>query len=177
MNSKRPTLHDPTTLQVPLAVAVETLRHAGEADPFCIPWEALKPLGLRDRRMRPRLKQSRPNCGKVLLHAKLQSQCFRENHGVSLCCFKIGVTANPCIRYVDYLQRSFTAMWIIHEADDVGLVHMLEAALISHFQHLPGCKNEADSGCEGALNHHSARGPPYYVYITGGRADQGKWVG
>ena len=39
--SSNKTLHDPTTLQVPLAVAVETLRHAGEADPFCIPWEAL----------------------------------------------------------------------------------------------------------------------------------------
>ena len=68
-------------------------------------------------------------------------------------------------------------MWIIHEADDVGLVHMLEAALVSHFQHLAGCKNEPDSGGEGALNHHAVRGPPYYVYITGGRADQGKWVG
>ena len=68
-------------------------------------------------------------------------------------------------------------MWIIHKSDHVELVHMLEAALISENQLILGCRNAANSGGEGALNRPNAGGPPYFVYVTGGRADQGRRVG
>ena len=53
---------------------------------------------------------------------------------------------------------------------------MLEAALISHFEHCVGCRNTTGSGGEGALNRTTTCGP-YYTYITGGRADQHRRVG
>ena len=69
-------------------------------------------------------------------------------------------------------------MWILCVHDNIGLIHMLEAALIAEHQHIKGCRNAANSGGEGALNRTSNQeGPPYYVYITGGRADQMKRVG
>ena len=54
---------------------------------------------------------------------------------------------------------------------------MLEAALISEFHHVRGCKNAPNTGGEGALNRKDSGGPPFYVYVVGGRADQAKWVG
>ena len=57
------------------------------------------------------------------------------------------------------------------------MIHMLEAALISEFHMASGCKNAANSGGEGGLNRKHHLGPPYFVYVTGGRGDQAKWVG
>lgn len=68
-------------------------------------------------------------------------------------------------------------MWVIFQGDDLGMIHMLEAALISEFHMASGCKNAANSGGEGGLNRKHHLGPPYFVYVTGGRADQAKWVG
>ena len=96
--------------------------------------------------------------------------------GLEVCVFKIGVTANPVCRYLDYLSRNYDAMWVLHESNDVQETHMLEAALISHFQACLGCRNKADSGGEGASNKASAMGP-YYTYVTGGRADKNKRLG
>ena len=39
-----------------------------------------------------------------------------------------------------------------------------------------GCKNAANSGGEGALNRKDME-PPFFLYVTGGAADQGRWVG
>ena len=68
-------------------------------------------------------------------------------------------------------------MWVVYSGSDLGMVHMLEAALILHYQEAPGCRNAAHSGGEGGLNRKFHLGPPYFVYVTGGRADQFKRVG
>ena len=73
-------------------------------------------------------------------------------------------------------SRNYDAMWVVHESSDVQETHMLEAALISHFQSCLGCRNNPDSGGEGALNRSGAEGP-YYTYVTGGRADKNKRLG
>ena len=55
---------------------------------------------------------------------------------------------------------------------------MLEASLIAKFQDEPGCKNQKNSGGEGALTNTSKpKKPPFFVYVVGGRADQPRWVG
>ena len=97
--------------------------------------------------------------------------------GITICIFKIGVTACPAERFMDYLSKNFSCMWIIFQGEDLGMIHMLEAALISEFNMASGCKNAANSGGEGGLNRKHHLGPPYFVYVTGGRADQAKWVG
>ena len=61
--------------------------------------------------------------------------------------------------------------------NDLGLVNMLEAALISEFSQCTGCRNMANTGGEGGLNRQVRPHPPYFVYVTGGRADQPKRVG
>ena len=124
-----------------------------------------------------RLPLRRPTCGKILAHCKDQIRLFRKFLGGSLCIFKIGVTTDPGERFEDYLRKSFTNMWVIHTSDDLNLIHMLEAALVSEFHMLRGCRNAPDTGGEGGLNRKNHNGPPYFTYVTGGRADQLKRVG
>lgn len=119
----------------------------------------------------------RATCGKILAHAKQQVILFRQQIGTSLCVFKIGVTSSPAQRFQEYWEKNFTMMWIVFMSEDLGLVHMLEAALISEFHHLSGCRNAANTGGEGALTRTSRPDPPFFVYVTGGRADQLKRVG
>ena len=96
--------------------------------------------------------------------------------GIDLCVFKIGVTSHPVIRYVDYVKKNFTAMWVIFMGTCIKEVHMLEAALIASFRDATGCQNAPGSGGEGSLNR-SKFSPPYFAYVSGGRADQHKRVG
>ncbi len=141
-----------------------------------IPWELLKTCSLHNRT--PRVVVPQPTCGKALLYAKQQIIAFREQMGSSVCIFKIGVTAEPGQRFISYLNKNYSSMWVIFSGDDVGVVHMLEAALISEFGHLVGCRNSPNTGGEGALNRKQPPPqPPFYVYIVGGRADQFKCVG
>ena len=147
---------------------------AAEINPSRIPWSLLRSFGLVNRQMP--LQPRSPSSGRILAHAHQQVTSFREHLGVSLCVFKVGVTASPVPRYVSYRGKNFTAMWIIFASDSVKEVHMLEAALISLFHSSTGCQNMAGSGGEGALNKPGAT-PPFYVYVTGGRADQNKRVG
>lgn len=139
-----------------------------------VAWEQLKHCYIHNR-----TPKFAPNAiaGKILLHCKRQVDGFRERIGISVCVFKIGVTACIPQRFLDYLCKNFSEMWIIYSGSDLGLVHMLEAALISEFHQIRGCRNAANSGGEGGLNRRSHSGPPYFVYVTGGRADQFKRVG
>ena len=139
------------------------------------PWEQLKACGIQNHT--PTFSLQNAIAGKVLLHAKRQIDAFREHMGVSLCVFKIGVTSNPAERFLSYSVKHFAAMWVVYSGSDLGMVHMLEAALILHYQEAPGCRNAAHSGGEGGLNRKFHLGPPYFVYVTGGRADQFKRVG
>ena len=67
-------------------------------------------------------------------------------------------------------------MWVLAVSQSVDQIHMLEAACISEFSKHVGCKNAANSGGEGALNRKDVV-PPFFLYVTGGAADQGRWVG
>lgn len=118
-----------------------------------------------------------PTCGKILAHAVRQVHGFRERMGLQVCVFKIGVTAAPQQRFEQCLAVNFSCMWIVHESDDLGVVHMLEAALVAQFHHCTGCRNVEGTGGEGGLNRRKHLGPPFFVYVTGGRADQFKRVG
>ena len=91
--------------------------------------------------------------------------------------FKIGVTACPLQRFRGYVSLGFSHLWILFRSNDLSLIHMLEAALISEFNQCPGCRNSPGTGGEGALNRTNPAEPPYFVYITGGRADQQRRVG
>ena len=68
-------------------------------------------------------------------------------------------------------------MWLISVSHSIDLVQMLEAALVSEFSKQVGCQNQSGSGGEGALNRENPPFPPYFVYITGARADQNRRVG
>lgn len=131
--------------------------------------------GLVDRTMRK--KKTPPTCGKILEFCKCQVSNFREKIGIRICVFKLGVTADPITRYKFYEDLGFTTMWLIAELDSVDLVHMLEAALISEFCMHVGCRNKKGTGGEGALNRKPCAPPPYYMYITGSRADNPKLKG
>ena len=92
------------------------------------PWEQLKACGIQNHTQTFSLQNA--IAGKVLLHAKRQIDAFREHMGVSLCVFKIGVTSNPAERFLSYSVKHFAAMWVVYSGSDLGMVHMLEAALI-----------------------------------------------
>ena len=118
-----------------------------------------------------------PTCGRLLAHCKEKVTAFREHQGIRLCVFKICVTADPVSRFQLYSDQGFTSMWLLATSDSVDLIHMLEAALISEFCKHVGCRNREGTGGEGALNRKATINPPYYVYVTGGRADQPRRVG
>ena len=138
-------------------------------------WETLERFNITNRTLK--VQQLKPTCGKILAHCKMQVAAFRKSLGQELCIFKIGVTADPLVRFQDYMAKAYTNMWIVFMSDDLLLIHMLEAALISEFSMVSGCRNAPGTGGEGGLNRKKHLGPPYYTYVTGGRADQFKWVG
>ena len=75
------------------------------------------------------------------------------------------------------MEKNYNLMWVIAVSNSIHRINMLEAAVISEFQKHVGCKNEPDTGGEGALNRKNRAQPPYYLYVTAGKADQAKWVG
>lgn len=138
-------------------------------------WQGVRRYGLRNMCV-SQSGGSNPSCGKILAHARGRITAFREAMGIRVCVFKIGVTSNPVQRYISYLKLHFTDMWVLTMSSSVDLIHMLEAACISHFSSHVGCRNRAESGGEGALNRRDAM-PPFFLYVTGGRADQPRNVG
>ena len=116
-------------------------------------------------------------CGKLLGHCKQKVIGLRESIGIRVCCFKIGITANPPQRFALYAEQNFTCMWVIASSKSVDTINMLEAALISEYHQHVGCKNEPGTGGEGGLLRNNRAMPPYFLYVTAGRADQPRWVG
>ena len=153
------------------------LRELGEKfDASTFDWTGVKDHGLHNRCIRGQLEK-KISCGRILEHAKDLITSFREQIGVRLCCFKIGITSNPLIRFISYIKKGYTHMWLISVSHSIDLVQMLEAALASEFSKHVGCQNQSGSGGEGALNRENPPFPPYFVYITGARADQNRRVG
>ena len=130
------------------------------------------PEGMLNRCMKPGTRS--PICGRILEHCKEKKSSFREAMGIRLCVFKIGVTTDPLTRYQSYREKGFTSMWVIFSGDSVDLVHMLEAALVSEYHQHVGCRNQKGTGGEGALNRNQCLSPPFYVYVSGARADQAR---
>ena len=116
-------------------------------------------------------------CGRILAHARNQITLFRESIGVRICVFKIGVTSNPIQRFISYLESGFTDVWVLTMSDSRDLINMLEAACISHFSIHVGCRNQSETGGEGALNRANPPMSSFYLYVTGGMADQPRRVG
>ena len=139
-------------------------------------WSCAQPLGVFNK-CPPTRRSMNMTCGKILAHAKEHVLAFRQMMGLRICVFHIGVTHNPLMRFQSYLGKAYTHMWVVFCSDQTYLVHMLEAALISEFAAHVGCRNKSGSGGEGALNRANCPDPPYFVYVTGGRADQPRAVG
>ena len=139
-------------------------------------WSLLRQHGISTHWL-PSAPGKKTSCGAILAHAKDKVTAFRQAIGIRLCSFKIGVTANPPSRFPLYIEKGYTSMWLIAMSSSIDLIHMLEAALISEFHKHVGCQNKACSGGEGALNRANPVCPPYFVYVTGGRADQFRRVG
>lgn len=139
-------------------------------------WQSVRKFGLVNKCLLP-AQFSRATCGKILLHCTEAVTCFRETIGIRICVFKVGVTSNPMKRYQGYMDLGFHAMWVIAVSPSIDLIHMLEAALVMEFHKHIGCRNKGGTGGEGALNKTEKSPGPYYVYVTGGRADQPRRVG
>ena len=154
---------------------VEKLNKLGTNFDATFDWNASKSLGIHNRCLK--LDQKRVSCGKILAHAKEQVSALRERVGIRLCCFKVGVTTNPLIRFQLYLEKGYHEMWVISTSSSIDLIHMLEAALISEFGRHVGCQNKYGSGRDGALNQEHPQPPPYFVYVVAGRADPPRRVG
>lgn len=137
-------------------------------------WDLVRPHSLVNKCLDP----AKPSmtCGRILEHAKQQVTNLREKIGIRLCVFKIGVTTNPVQRYVSYVEKGYQSMWVLNMSNSIDLTHMLEAALISEFGSHVGCRNKRNSGGEGALNRAGVL-PPFFVYVTGARADQPRAIG
>lgn len=158
---------------IPRATAISDLTALGETfDGENFDWGLVRKYQLLNHCIRSAYERRTPTSGKILAHALSQITCFRETIGVRLCVFKVGVSSNPIIRYTSYLEKGFTDMWILTKSYSVDQIHMLEAACISHFSRHVGCRNQHDSGGEGALNKKDPPRPPFFLYVTGGRADR-----
>ena len=139
-------------------------------------WDLVKPYGLLNRCLLA--KQAEPvTAGTLLSHCREKVTVFREKMGIRLCIFKVGITSYPPRRYLGYLDQGFQAMHIIAVSSSIDLINMLEAALVMEFHQHVGCRNKKGTGGEGALSKKARAPPPYYAYVTGGRADQHRRVG
>ena len=138
-------------------------------------WGTVKCQGILNKCFQS--KATNPTCGRILTHASEQVSCILNEVGASLCIFKIGVSANPLLRFASYLNLGYTTMWVIHVSSSLGLTHMLEASLIREYQSFRGCRNKDGSGGEGALNTSKCFKPPFFTYVVGARADQPRCVG
>lgn len=138
----------------------------------------MKRMNLSNRCL-PSGQAAKATSGNILSHCREQTLCLRENIGLRLFVFKIGVSANPITRYLDYLDldQGYQTMWLIAVSPRADLIHTLEAALVMEFHKHVGCRNKEGSGGEGALNKKRKAPPPCSAYVTGGRADQLRRVG
>ena len=116
--------------------------------------------------------------GKVLAHCLACIRKLREaTGGECLAIYKIGITHNCEDRFQLYQANGWTKMLVLFESRDLGLIEMLEGALISHHIGRVQCRNILPGG-EGMRDRlfNAKFQPPFYCYCTAARADLPRWV-
>ena len=116
--------------------------------------------------------------GKILRHCiDVVRAIQQENGGSTLCVFKIGLTANPLQRRESYRLQNFKSFVIIHQTyrpDLLGMMEMLEAAVIAAFYDDGyNCRNRQLGGESMRDRSQVPRfPPPYYAYCAATNASQ-----
>ena len=116
--------------------------------------------------------------GRVLAHCMDCIQKLREaTGGQSLAIYKIGITHNCQRRFELYKVNGWGKMLVMFETADLGLLEMLEAALISHHRSNVQCRNvlKGGEGMRDVLGKPKFQAP-FYCYCTAARADLPRWV-
>ena len=108
------------------------------------------------------------SAGTVLQRCLTQVNQFRNRMGKQLCVYKLGLTSKPILRYQFYKEANYSHMTILHVSTNLGLIQMLEAALIAAHVSEKGCRNQKYGG-EGPPGSISE--PFHFVYVVGARAD------
>ena len=110
-----------------------------------------------------------PSSGMVFQHAEAVCERVIQAHGgPELAVIKIGITANPEVRWSFYQMENFQQMVITHSSDDLSQIESLEAHLIRLFKHLKGSRNDLPGGESMRRKDKSPRfPPPYLCYIVG----------
>ena len=122
--------------------------------------------------------------GETLTASKIRWHCVETINfvrgqcgGPALCVFKIGLTANPIKRREAYRKQNFKQFVIIHEVSRhelLGMLEMLEAALIAQFHDCQRCCRNKQLGGESMRDKNFAARfePPYYAYCAATNASQ-----
>ena len=109
---------------------------------------------------------------KILWHCVTVINAVREElGGKSLCVFKIGLTSDPFERRASYLQQNVKSFVVLHKvskAELLGMMEMLEAALIAEFYDNQRCCRNRQLGGESMRRKDFVPRfpPPYYAYCA-----------
>lgn len=142
-----------------------------DVGPLDVDWKRVSCAGVHLNYMMP--------CGitatEVLQGCIESVQSVRQQLGDALAVFKIGITSHLQNRWLAYKDLNYTHFYVLYGSVHLPAIELLEAILISKFQHIHGCRNQRPGG-EGSL-HVRGHGPPFFCYIVGARADQKARIG
>ena len=114
----------------------------------------------------------------ILWHCVKAINCLRNQcGGPALCVFKIGLTSNPLQRRAAYYKQNFKKFVIIHQVSRgelLGMLEMLEAALIAEFYDNQRCCRNKQLGGESMRDRTFMPRfePPYFAYCVASNASQ-----
>ena len=114
----------------------------------------------------------------ILWHCVKAINCLRNQcGGPALCVFKIGLTSNPLQRRAAYYKQNFKKFVIIHKVSRgelLGMLEMLEAALIAEFYDNQRCCRNRQLGGESMRDKTFMPrfAPPYFAYCVASNASQ-----
>jgi hypothetical protein len=122
------------------------------------------------RRMLPNTQVRSPHGVECHCESMLE-QILAENGGENMCIFKVGITGQPEVRAVHYLESGFRQVFLIHNSHLPCVIEQLEVLLIGKFGHCVGCRNRNPGG-EGRMRACPFPDGPFYLYVAASRADQ-----
>lgn len=115
---------------------------------------------------------------KILWHCvRVINAVRREHGGEALCVFKIGLTSDPLQRRASYVAQNFKSFVLLHKVSTrelLGMLEMLEAALVAEFHdNQRCCRNKQLGGESISKKDFSPRfPPPYFAYVAATNAAQ-----